>query len=274
MIVECFIIFYNHEKFIKDRLLNVFNIFDPKYVTLIDDFSTDNTRNEIENFLSKNKTTCNFLKNPSNFGILKNWFLCTVYCQSKYIWILEGDDLTDDNFLKIFKKTNESIKDLDLFSGVTHAIDSKNRITGKQSDNIFRKLNIDFLLKKKVVKFSQLNFFLSIFNIFPNIGSFIFKNQVLNETLFKLTSYKLNIRYSYDWLLYYKLSQNKNLNFHFNKNAINYFRIHEDNFSEQNNRDIKMQEIKSFYKTIDEYFKISKNSNLKTNRANYLKSLK
>ena len=274
MIVECFIIFYNHEKFIKDRLSNVFKIFDPKYVTLIDDFSTDNTRNEIENFLSKNKTTCNFLKNPSNFGILKNWFLCTVYCQSKYIWILEGDDLTDDNFLKIFKKTNESIKDLDLFSGVTHAIDSKNRITGKQSDNIFRKLNIDFLLKKKVVKFSQLNFFLSIFNIFPNIGSFIFKNQVLNETLSKLTSYKLNIRYSYDWLLYFKLSQNKCLNFHFNKKAINYFRIHGDNFSEQNNTNLKIQEIKSFYKTIDKDLKISKNSNLKTTRARYLKSLK
>ena len=55
MNVDCFVIFYNHVNFVEQRLNNIAQILPHKNITIIDDFSTDDTLNTVKNFLFKNK---------------------------------------------------------------------------------------------------------------------------------------------------------------------------------------------------------------------------
>ena len=273
MNTECFILFYNHEKFVKDRLENLFEIFPIEYITIIDDFSTDNTIFEIEEFLSKKNIEIKLIKNHSNKGILNNWKYCCQLCTKDFIWILEGDDLTDINFFKRYLNVFKKNSNLDLFSGITYTIDDKNKVTGKQTKKIFQKLKIDFLLDNKLVKFSELNIILSILNIFPNLGSLIFKKNVLKSNLDLLDQELIKIEYAYDWILYYLLSKDKKLNFYFDFNAINFFRIHENNHSEQKDNSKKIKEINRVYKLMDTLNKYKQSKTIEQLRNNYLKTL-
>ena len=273
MNTECFILFYNHEKFVKERLENLFEIFPLEYITIIDDFSSDNTVFEIEEFLSKKNIEIKLIKNSFNKGIINNWKYCCQLCTKDFIWILEGDDLTDKNFFKSYLKVLKKNDNLDLFSGITYSIDDKNKITGKQTKKIFQKLKIDFLLDDKLVKFSELNMILSILNIFPNIGSLIFKKNILKSNLDLLDQGLVKIDYAYDWILYYLLSKDKKLNFYLDFNAINFFRIHENNFSEQKDNSKKIKEINRVYKLMDYLNKHKQSKIIEHLRSNYLETL-
>ena len=273
MNLDCFIIFYNQENFVEQRLNNIFKILPVKNITIINDHSIDNTLEKIKRFLFKKKIKSNLINNSHNKGILKNWKFCAETATKDDIWILEGDDLTDRNFLKRYKIIKQSHNDIDIFSGVTYSINDKNEITGKQTKNIFKKLNLKFLINEEVTRFSELNFILSILNLFPNIGSLIFNKNVFKENLFKLNGKDLLVNYAFDWILYYIISQNENLKFYFDFKAINYFKIHDKNFSEQHDKSKKVREIKLAYNFFDKY-QNNQSIELVKLRERYINSLK
>lgn len=272
MNVHCFVIFYNHENFVEQRLNNITQIFPHKNITIIDDFSTDHTLIKVKEFLFKNKIQSNLIDNSNNKGIFENWKYCAENATEEAIWILEGDDLTDQNFINRFKKII-SHNDLDIFSGVTYSLNNKNQIIGNQTKKIFKKLKVDFLTKEEVTDFSKLNFILSILNLFPNIGSFIFKKNILKEILGNIEIKKNSISYAFDWILYFLLSQKKNLKFYFDFKAINFFKIHGNNFSEQKDKIKKVQEIKLVYDFIDKYNHNYSTKNLTELRNKYLETI-
>ena len=273
MTVECFIIFYNQEKFVDQRLSNLFKIFNPSSVTIIDDFSSDNTDTLIKKFLLNHKLNSKYIRNTSNKGIIYNWNLCCDISKREYVSILEGDDLTHQNFFVRFEKIRKRFNLIDLFSGVSFTINDKNKITGMQTEKSLEKLNIQFLKEYKMHKFSELNFLLSIVNFFPNIGSFIFRRKILELALNDIKKYSLDVKYAFDWILYYTLSKQKNINFFFDLKAINYFKIHNNNLSQKNIKMHRVNEINLVYKYID-YLQNNKiSSNIKRHRKAYLNSL-
>ena len=94
---------YNHEKFIANCINSVlkqsFNNFE--YI-IMDDGSTDNTKNIIESLLKKDKRIIYFRqKNIGLKGIGKNYNRALSISKGKYIAILEGDDCWDVNKLQI-----------------------------------------------------------------------------------------------------------------------------------------------------------------------------
>lgn len=273
MNLDCFIIFYNQENFVEQRLNNIFKILPVKNITIINDHSIDNTLEKIKRFLFKKKIKSNLINNSHNKGILKNWKFCAETATKDDIWILEGDDLTDINFINRYNIIKKKYSEIDIFSGITYRIDHKNKIIGRQTQEIFEKLNVKFLGNEEVHKFSQLNFVLSILNLFPNIGSFVFNKNVFKENLFKIHENNLLVNYAFDWVLYYIISQNENLKFYFDFKAINFFKVHNRNFSEQYDKSKKIKEIKLVYDYFDKYLN-KQSEELDELRQRYINSIK
>ena len=59
------------------------------------------------------------------------------------------------------------------------------------------------------------------------------------------------INYAYDWVLYYLLSLETEIKFYFDIQAINYFRIHDTNFSQNRDKLSKIKEVNLVYRYID-----------------------
>lgn len=120
---------YNHEKFIANCINSVlkqsFNNFE--YI-IMDDGSTDNTKNIIESLLKKDKRIIYFRqKNIGLKGIGKNYNRALSISKGKYIAILEGDDCWDVNKLQI-QLSKMEMENSVLCYGKAYTIDEEGNV--------------------------------------------------------------------------------------------------------------------------------------------------
>lgn len=104
---------YNHSRFLKDRLKSIENqTYDDWELIIIDDFSTDNSVELLEEFVSKNKEKVKyFIRNEENSGSgYSSWKKGIELSDSRYIWIAETDDYSAPTFLeeqvKVLEESN------------------------------------------------------------------------------------------------------------------------------------------------------------------------
>ena len=95
-IVSVVMISYNHEKYIKEAILNILNqecSFSYELV-ISDDCSKDNTVAEIEHIIETNKNgnAIRLIKQNPNLGMMQNFGFALKEAKGKYIAICEGDD--------------------------------------------------------------------------------------------------------------------------------------------------------------------------------------
>ena len=84
---------YNHEAFVVESLDSVINqIYSPIQLIIIDDFSTDNSKTIIENWLQKHPEI-EFIINDSNLGITKSFNKALKQAKGEYIIDLAADDV-------------------------------------------------------------------------------------------------------------------------------------------------------------------------------------
>ena len=135
---------YNHEKFIKCCIDSVLRqTYKNIEHIIIDDGSTDGTKNIINLFLKKYKTIKYFRqKNIGLEGIGKNYNKALSISKGKYIAILEGDDCWDKEKLQIQVNKMESENSI-LCYGKVYAIDDKGNILDwYPKDYLFPNVNI------------------------------------------------------------------------------------------------------------------------------------
>lgn len=88
---------YNRAKFLKKAITSSLNqTFDKYEILIIDNNSTDNTAQVVNDF--KDKRIC-YMKNNKNIGMIGNWNRCLKFAKGKYIVILGDDDTLEPNFL-------------------------------------------------------------------------------------------------------------------------------------------------------------------------------
>ena len=99
-IVSIIIPNYNHAPFLERRLDSVFNqTFQDFEVIILDDCSTDNSKEIIEKYRNKPQTS-HIIYNEKNSGSpFKQWAKGFEFAQGDYIWIAESDDWAELNFL-------------------------------------------------------------------------------------------------------------------------------------------------------------------------------
>lgn len=92
---------YNHAPYLRERIESVLNqTYRDFEVIILDDCSTDNSREIIESYRKHEKIT--YIEyNPVNSGsTFKQWKKGLERAQGEWIWIAESDDVADNNFLK------------------------------------------------------------------------------------------------------------------------------------------------------------------------------
>jgi glycosyltransferase involved in cell wall biosynthesis len=92
---------YNHSKYLEQRLESIFNqTFQDFEVILLDDCSTDNSRDIIEHYRNHPKVS-QIIYNEINGGTsYKQWYKGIQYAIGELIWIAESDDWCDLRFLE------------------------------------------------------------------------------------------------------------------------------------------------------------------------------
>lgn len=91
---------YNHSKYVKKSLDSVINqTYKNIQLIIIDDYSSDNSIEVIENWISKNKTGL-FKKNDENLGLTKSFNKSFKYVEGDFFIDLSADDILLPNCIE------------------------------------------------------------------------------------------------------------------------------------------------------------------------------
>lgn len=207
---------FNHAKFLKKRIDSVLNqTFQDFELIILDDCSTDNSRELIETYRNHVKVT-GVVYNEQNSGSpFKQWQKGVELAKGEYIWVAESDDYADRSFLEMIVRelANNSVG---IAFCNSHWIDDSGEI--KKSLSVY---NESFkIVGKEEVKRKML-YNCSI----QNVSSCVFRKDVAVHHLPKIVSFIS----CGDWLFYILLLTNSNLSFIGEK--LNYFRWYHNNVS-------------------------------------------
>lgn len=127
---------YNHAPYLRQRIDSVLNqSFTDIEVILLDDCSTDSSRDIIESYRSNNKVAQIILNDTNSGSTFAQWKKGLAVACGKYVWIAESDDYADPSFLEtLVKELDRHPEAVMAFSG-SHMVDaSGNDIPGMDWD--------------------------------------------------------------------------------------------------------------------------------------------
>lgn len=208
---------YNHARFLPQRLTSIFNqTFQDFEVILLDDCSTDNSREIIENYRIYQKLT-NIIYNETNSGsAFKQWKKGIELAKGEYIWIAESDDYAGINFLStlvdLLCDKNISLaycRTISVFENQKQGLNKWGEAIQPSiwnSDNNFK--GYDFI-----------NLFLKYRNVIPNASAVLFRKKYFTDV-----DEILKMRFAGDWLLWINIAAKGNVAY--SSKTLNYFRRH------------------------------------------------
>lgn len=210
---------YNHSLYLKQRIDSILNqTFRDFELIILDDFSTDNSR-EIIRCYESNPKVSHVIYNQQNSGsTFKQWQRGFELAKGEYIWIAESDDYADNTFLE--KLLGELLKDKNSVIAFSHSriIDSKNIPLDQNWDRV------------RLTDMPQVSCFDGLDFIKARM---LFNNSIYNASMavFKKSALKLidqkysTLRYSGDWLFWIDICIQGNV-IRYNE-RLNFFRQHE-----------------------------------------------
>jgi glycosyltransferase involved in cell wall biosynthesis len=254
---------YNHERYLQQRLVSVFNqTYQNFEVILLDDCSTDASRTILSDY-AKNPKTSHRIFNKSNSGnTFEQWNKGIALAKGEYVWIAESDDFCELNFLDDLINPLLEDETIVLAYCQSNKVNERNELTGNWlnhtvdlNDTLF--LN-DFTLTGN--EFTER--FLIYKNVIPNASGVVFRKKSAIQ-LGDLDPDPV-LKTCGDWLFYIKLiGNNKMVYLH---KSLNNFRCHSDsvigNAGKMENR-VSLIDIElKLRKKIIKYLASEKSSNL------------
>lgn len=192
---------YNHANFLQQRIKSILQQSMQDFeIIIIDDASTDNSREIIEEYRS-NKKISHIVFNERNSGsLLAQWNKGIRIAKGNWIWIAESDDIADPHFLEECADNINSHPDAGLFYCDSKILDeTTQQITRRISD---RKNSI-FKTRKWSNAYSQngiteINECLKYDCTINNVSAAVFKKELA------LQIFKESVSFSYyaDWYFF------------------------------------------------------------------------
>lgn len=149
ILISILIPVYNVEKYVEKAVLSICNqTHHNLQVIVVDDCSTDNTYNIVEN-IAKQDSRILLLKNEVNSKIVKTLNLGLQYVKGDYIARMDGDDICSPE--KLEKQLDFLIKnpDYSLVGSHVYTINESDKVIGKLE------LPVDYLKIKKNIIYSS-----------------------------------------------------------------------------------------------------------------------
>lgn len=222
---------YSHAKFLKERVDSILNqTFQDFELIILDDCSTDNSKDIIESYRSKSNVSIYFNKKNSG-SPFKQWKKGIELAKGKYIWIAESDDFAESTFLETMLQILEKghglgycrSKDVDQNGIEKSTFYWADGLDSERWKNDFENDGIDEVKKYLVYR-----------NTIPNASACVFEKKFapLNSGFEKM-------RYCGDWLFWIKLLENTTLGYI--SEELSSFRHHEGSTRNKKN---ERQELK------------------------------
>ena len=216
---------YNHAPYLKQRIDSILNqTYQNFELIILDDYSTDNSREVIEQFRNHPKIS-QIVYNTENSGsTFKQWYKGIDLARGEYIWIAESDDYCENTFLEKIINVLEVNERASLCFTNSYVVDECNRIKGIYNED-FDLYKEDFVYKGDdlIKEYSQIQ------NFIPNASAVIFKKEPFTKVNKRdLMDYKING----DWFLWINVLMNRDCAFL--HEPLNYFRRHEGAGSPKN----------------------------------------
>ncbi len=264
---------YNYEKFMYHRLYSILNQDYKLYeIIILDDCSSDNSRELIDDLVNKLQTYIKITKNynKTNSGTaFKQWKKGFDLVKGDYVWIAEADDYCEKNMISSLVNTIKKDKDIVLSYVDTSFINS---IGVRQLKTIKPEIDIqksghwdkDFINNglDEIKDYAFLNCTIA------NVSSCLIKNKDYSKILDECGNYKQ----AGDWLFYVSVMKQGKISF-INK-PLNYYRVHGNNVSSVMKKEKHLQEILKLYKLYIKEFDLTKeHKKLMRNRIEFLKSV-
>ena len=166
---------YNHAPFLKERIDSVLNqTYDNFEVIILDDKSTDNSREVIENYRNHPKISHIAYNEVNSGSTFKQWQKGFELAKGDYIWIAESDDVAHPDFLKKLIAAIDGDKDVVLAASGITLIDEEGKILGYES--ISKSKYIRKYSSKQFIRENML-----IGNHLLNASSAIFRKDIISK---------------------------------------------------------------------------------------------
>ncbi|MEO6719097.1 MAG: glycosyltransferase family 2 protein [Ferruginibacter sp.] len=208
---------YNHGAFLHQRIESVLSqTFQDIEIILLDDHSTDNSREIIEAYRG-NPKMAHIVFNDSNSGSpFKQWRKGLELSRGKYVWIAESDDWAFPDFLKTLYNSITQSPDVGICFSGSNWIDDMGE-TGKDLSLYHESFCINGRdeVRKSLVKYCSIQ----------NVSAALINKSIALKHIRR----SLPFRSAGDWLLYTNILMEANLQFVGKK--LNNFRWYHDNTS-------------------------------------------
>lgn len=209
---------YNHAPYLRQRLDSIFNqTFQDFELIILDDCSTDNSKEIIEEYRSKPQVR-HIVYNETNSGSpFKQWAKGFELAQGEYIWIAESDDWAEPNFLEDLSSALQANPKLALaFSNSVWFSEQGNL----KSSNIYQHDTFvsgnTFFYKKMLTH-----------NSICNASSALFRKECLVQIPFFYQSFKA----CGDWVFWIELCWKGDI--YYISKTLNHFRQHQMSTTKQ-----------------------------------------
>lgn len=215
---------YNYERYLRERLDCIIQQEYPvKEIILLDDCSTDNSREIIDEYVAKYPNLIKSVINDANSGnVFKQWSKGFSLATGDYVWIAEADDLSEISFLKNIMGMINSNKDVTMCYSQSKMMDENGNIIGDNyfcyTDDVDKEAwKNDYVLSAE----EEISQHMTIKNTIPNVSGVVFKNDNHSEIFENAMSYTV----AGDWRVYVDIL-NKGGNIGFVSESLNYHRRH------------------------------------------------
>lgn len=244
---------YNHEKFLGTRLDTIYYQTYKNYeVLLLDDCSTDNSREVLKRYAAAHKENTRMLFNKKRAGkAFLQWEKGIKNAKGELIWIAESDDYSSPFFLE---KMVEEFRKQSVMLAFSHNVFVKNGAKVWSQEEYLCNTPINWLESFSMPTAHLVKLGFSRFNIIPNVSSCMFRNVGISSLVHKAWK---ELDLCGDWLFYLDIARGGSVTYR--SDVDNYYRIHDASTSLNVQKQAKYYEEQAFIsKYLLSHYKLSK----------------
>ena len=214
---------FNHEPFLRQRLETIYNQTYKNFeVILLDDASTDNSREILKDFHARHKNNTRIIFNEKNSGgVFNQWRRGIEEARGDLIWIAESDDFSAENFLSELVPAFADDAVQLAFCRTDFIQDDKKIFTTEQYLADLPAVDWTKNFAMTAAEFVDQGF--AIKNIIPNVSSVLFRKR---KTFPEIC---LDMKLCGDWAFY--LDTIRGGCIFYSPNATNFYRVHKNSTS-------------------------------------------